>query len=111
MCRDLLLFPGVSVQISAIFVTFSVTDHKHLLLICCDIFCSTFLLSSNVWKFKIKSSSFDTSKHASRITLIVPIHDQITKKQGCMCKFSFSVVIMKCLPIENIILANLYQSS
>ena len=54
MCRDL-LFAGVSVQISAVSVPLSVTDYKCVLLICCDIFNSTFLISNNIWKFKMVS--------------------------------------------------------
>ena len=74
MYKDLLLFTGVSVQISAISVTFGVTDHKHVVLICCDISSYMFLISNIIWKFKMESSRLGTSKHASRITLIVPIH-------------------------------------
>ena len=37
MFRDFLLFAGVRVQIIAVSSTLCVTDHKHVLLICCDI--------------------------------------------------------------------------
>ena len=89
MHRDFyILFVGVSVQINAVSSTFSVTDHKHVLLIRCDIFTSMFPVSNNIWKFQMESSSLGISKHASRIALVVPIHHQITKKQRCICKFS-----------------------
>ena len=80
MYRDLLLFAGVRVQISALSSTFSVTDHKHVPMICCDIFSSKFLALNIIWKFKVEYASLGISKHSSRITLIVPIHHQITKK-------------------------------
>ena len=85
MCRDLLLFAGVNIQISAVSSTFSVTDHKHVLLICYDIFSSMFLILNNIWKFKMESSSLGISKHTSRITLIVSI---ITTSLVCIYKFS-----------------------
>ena len=74
--RHFLLFADVSIQINAVSSTFIVTDLKHVLLICCDIFSSMFLILNNIWKFS--SSGF--SKHASKITLMVPNHHQITKK-------------------------------
>ena len=63
MYRDLSLFADVSILISAISATFSVTDHKHVLLICCDTFSSMFLISSNIWKFGVFKLGY-TSKHA-----------------------------------------------
>ena len=79
--RDFLLLAGVSVQINAVSSTFSVTDHKHVLLICCDISSSMFLILNNICKLKIESSSVGISKHASRITEVVPIPHQTTKNQ------------------------------
>ena len=76
MCKDLLLLAGVSVQIHAISATFSVTDHKHVLLVCRDIFSSIFPILNNISKFKMETSNLSTS----RITLTVPIHHQITKE-------------------------------
>ena len=70
-----MLFAGVSVQMSAVSSTFSVIDHKRVLLICCDSFCSMFLILNNIWKFNIESPNLGISKHASRITLIVLIHN------------------------------------
>ena len=76
-----MLFAGVSVQLIVISSTFWVTDHKQaLLFICCDIFSSVFLILNNIWKFEMEYSSLGIPKHASRITLIVPIHHQSTKK-------------------------------
>ena len=43
MYRDFLLSADVSVQIRAVSSTFSVTDYKHVLLVCCYIFSSIFL--------------------------------------------------------------------
>ena len=88
MYKDFLLFAGANVQISAVPFTFSVTDRKHVLLICFDIFSSFFLILNNVWKFKIYSG-LGISKHASSsITSIVPIHLQINKKHWSIYKFS-----------------------
>ena len=46
--RDFLLFAGVNLQISAVSSVFSATDHKHVLLICFDIFSSMFLILNNI---------------------------------------------------------------
>ena len=83
MYRDFLQFVGVSVQINAASSTFIVTDHRnrHVILVCSDIFSSTFPILNNIWEFEIESSSLGISQHASQIILIVPIHHQITKKQ------------------------------
>ena len=97
MYRDLLFLADVSVQISAISSNFSVIDYEHVLLIFCDIFSSMFLY---IWKFKMESSSLDISKHTSRITLIVPIYHQITKKAEVYADFQGSVVTMRCFPFE-----------
>ena len=53
MYKDFLLFAGASV----VYSTFSVTDHKHVLLICCDIFSSMFIIVNNILKFKLEFSS------------------------------------------------------
>ena len=95
MLMDFLVFTGVTVQICVLSFTFSVTDHKHVLFICYDIFSSMFLILNNIWKIKMKSSSLDISKHASRITLIVPNHHYITKKRWSICKFLVFSLIVK----------------
>ena len=43
-----MFFADVSIQISAVSSTFSVTDLKHVLLICFDIFSSIFLILNNI---------------------------------------------------------------
>ena len=58
------------------------SDHKHVLLICCDIFRSMFPIINIIWKFKMESSNLGISKHASRITLILPIYHQIIKGES-----------------------------
>ena len=54
-----------AVQISGVSFTFSVTDTKHVLLICCDIFSFMFLILNNIWKFKMEFPSLGISNHAS----------------------------------------------
>ena len=44
----LAFFADVSIQISAVSSTSSATDHKHVLLICFNIFSSMFLILNNI---------------------------------------------------------------
>ena len=46
--RDLLYFADLSIHIKAISFTLSATDHKHVHLICFDIFSPMFLILLNV---------------------------------------------------------------
>ena len=46
----------------AVSSTFSVTCHKHVLFVCCDIFSCIVLIFNNIWKFKTESSSLGTTK-------------------------------------------------
>ena len=98
--RDFLLFAGVSVQISAASSTFSVTDHQHVLLICCDSFSSMFLILNNIWKFKIKSPCLAISKQVSRITLIVLFQTKLPRITDVSVNFQFLIVIMRFLPVR-----------
>ena len=46
--QGLFVFADVSIQISAVSSTFGAKDHKHVLLICFDIFSSIFLTLNNM---------------------------------------------------------------
>ena len=48
-------FADASIHTSAVSSTFSPTDHKHVLLICFDIFSSIFLILKNILNFKMES--------------------------------------------------------
>ena len=48
ICRDVLFFDVVSIQISKVSSTFSAIDLKNVLLICFDIFSSMFLILNNI---------------------------------------------------------------
>ena len=46
--QGLLFFADASTQISEVSSTFSATDHKHVLLVCFDMFSSMFLILNHI---------------------------------------------------------------